>query len=329
EFALYRHHLSTVSGRPHQGWLRNMFYSLTQQMLRQDPVWWVANATARSDGCWRLQTHPYIVKDASAGDRTGFLHLDMRIDVPDITETANTMPLSSSVSLEPEDEENCTIVVPGFHQHLEEWVADLRRHGPLPSATGTINCQQRYGAEERRRWGPPVPEPCPEYGLRLTRPELIHDSSPTATSPRRTVFAWHMAFPDGTSQRTLVPGALDWHQLAQCHRELRVPEREPSGQPPKHRIPCPEDFRGAVLLPAPDPLGEALRGARSWDDFLVREQCDILLGDDDEAAWRLVRDMRRRLVAAFETTWDAMKAQECEAYGNHAYFAQTVRGVRQ
>jgi hypothetical protein len=35
EFNLYRFHHRNPSGRARMGWLRNMFYSLTQQMLRR------------------------------------------------------------------------------------------------------------------------------------------------------------------------------------------------------------------------------------------------------------------------------------------------------
>ncbi|KAI9748265.1 MAG: hypothetical protein M4579_007272 [Chaenotheca gracillima] len=76
------------------------------------------------------------------------------------------------------------------------------------------------------------------------------------------------------------------------------------------------------LLPAPDPLGEALRGARSWDDMLVCRQRDVLLSEDDEAAQTLAREMRGRLVAALEETWEAMEEQERNAYGENAFFAK-------
>jgi hypothetical protein len=38
EFEMYLHHYRPVPGRPQMGFLRNMFYSLTQQLLKQDPV---------------------------------------------------------------------------------------------------------------------------------------------------------------------------------------------------------------------------------------------------------------------------------------------------
>src|SRR5277367_2618757 len=59
EFAMYHHHYRPVPGRPQMGFLRNMFYSLIQQLLRQDPVWYAFMVAARPDHSWRLISYPY------------------------------------------------------------------------------------------------------------------------------------------------------------------------------------------------------------------------------------------------------------------------------
>ena len=46
EFDMYLHHYRPVLDCPQMGFLRNMFYSLTQQLIRQDPVWYALMVAA-------------------------------------------------------------------------------------------------------------------------------------------------------------------------------------------------------------------------------------------------------------------------------------------
>lgn len=57
EFELYRHHLRNP--KDHNGWLRNMIYSLVQQVMRQDPFYYRHYVLLRPDHEWRLISYPY------------------------------------------------------------------------------------------------------------------------------------------------------------------------------------------------------------------------------------------------------------------------------
>lgn len=41
EFNMYLHHQGERNGIPNKGWLRTIFYSLTQQLVRQDLLYWM------------------------------------------------------------------------------------------------------------------------------------------------------------------------------------------------------------------------------------------------------------------------------------------------
>jgi hypothetical protein len=43
-----------------------------------------------------------------------------------------------------------------------------------------------------------VPRPCPAYGLRLTRPEIIHGSTLTSNRTRRVIYTWLTAILPGS-----------------------------------------------------------------------------------------------------------------------------------
>jgi hypothetical protein len=79
ECEMYRHH-SYFRGAtgPNLGWLRNMWYSLIQHVVRQHPVYYALLASARPDKNHWLISYPYYVKDTTAGEKTGFDHLDLK-----------------------------------------------------------------------------------------------------------------------------------------------------------------------------------------------------------------------------------------------------------
>lgn len=77
EFDLYRHHLRDPS--EHNGWLRNMLYSLIQQVMRQDPLYYRYYVLLRPDQQWRLISYPYYTKYTVPGDSTRFTHIDINI----------------------------------------------------------------------------------------------------------------------------------------------------------------------------------------------------------------------------------------------------------
>jgi hypothetical protein len=45
------------------GWMCTMYYSLIQQLVRMDSVWYTMTAAARDDKQWILIAYPYITKD--------------------------------------------------------------------------------------------------------------------------------------------------------------------------------------------------------------------------------------------------------------------------
>ena len=120
EFGMYRHHLSSQYRDSRRGWLKNMYHSLLQQLLRQDPFWYAVNAAARPDKQWRLISFPYYTKDTDPGESLGFKHLDINIMKYTTGNVNQNALISSSVAFDDEHEDNCTTVVLGFHQHIQE-----------------------------------------------------------------------------------------------------------------------------------------------------------------------------------------------------------------
>lgn len=66
---MYLHQRVPAGGSNH-GWLRNMYYSTGQQLVRMDPAYYYWYVVLRPDHCWRLTSYPYYTKYARKGDPT-------------------------------------------------------------------------------------------------------------------------------------------------------------------------------------------------------------------------------------------------------------------
>ncbi|KAB8271728.1 hypothetical protein BDV30DRAFT_240209 [Aspergillus minisclerotigenes] len=68
---MYLHQRVPAGGSNH-GWLRNMYHSTGQQLVRMDPAYYYWYVVLRPDHCWRLIPYPYYAKYSRKGDPTFF-----------------------------------------------------------------------------------------------------------------------------------------------------------------------------------------------------------------------------------------------------------------
>jgi hypothetical protein len=127
DFEMYRWHLRMIDGRSNRGWMRNMMYSLTQQLVRQDPGYWLVYTLLRSDHSYRLTSYPYYTKSQQPGDPTAFRHIDHNIE--SMAAGRGVRQIQGSLSLDDEYADDCTEIVPGMHRHLLDWCSTLHQRG--------------------------------------------------------------------------------------------------------------------------------------------------------------------------------------------------------
>jgi hypothetical protein len=286
-------------------------------------VWYALTVAARPDKLWRLISYPYVTKDTDrGGEATGFLHLDLDLQAF-VEDGQGSNRLTSSLSLDDEEEDGCTVVAKGFHQHIRAWFRQLLQRGWKGSGP-TTNCSSAYQAEDRAKWGEPVGVPCPAWGVRITLPQLIHGSTPVSRRRRRTILPWFMGI-DQDHEKLEVPGCVGWGEVRRCHLDLEVPARDPSGY--GHRLGAPrERFAGSVMLGSSSALGDALVGRRKWTDLEAMWERDTLLGGDGEAAWNYVQGVRARLVEQYLATFSSMVRAEQEQFLEKSYFVAGQQG---
>jgi hypothetical protein len=318
EFKIYEHHYQPRTLKSKMGFQRNMFYSLTQQLVRQDPAWYALNAALRPSHDWRLISYPYVAKMVKPGENTGFSHTDVNI-AKWVKNGHGANQLTSSVSLDHETPNDCTQIVPGFHRHAADWYKRLVARQKEPKGT-TTNAKKLYQPEDEATWGPLVSQVCNPGDVRITRPEVIHGSTDYASIVRRVIYPWFTAIHN--DHTTLeIPGQLSWQQVAACHRDMLAPRRGVGGDTVSFSCPI-YRFAASVSMPSSSPLSDALIGRRSWEDPEVLYERDIILGDNAKAAQDFIRQTRAELVKNFKRAYKRMVEVEKRMFGPNSFFDQ-------
>ena len=155
--------------------------------------------------------------------------------------------VQSSVSLTDENVKGCTLVVPGFHKNFQDWVR--MKQDDIDSKTSRSSTTDMKGMYTPKDWpifGKPVPAPCPAWGIRLSRSDIIHGSTNEGTQLRRVMSPWFTAINE--DHKTMEnPDCMNWEELSRCHKDLVGPSMESLGDQPRKGLPaC--DFQGPFLL---------------------------------------------------------------------------------
>lgn len=320
EFDMYRHHQAEQNVVPNKGWLRTMFHSLTQQIIRQDLAYWMIYVCLRPDRNHRLVAYPYYAKYAVGGDSTYFRHIDMNIP-KDLADGHGGNIIQGSVSLDDETDEGCTEILPGFHQNIREWWARVDERGD--ATNGHVHSMEGLMLpEDATAYGEFVPVPCQRGDVRITMPEIPHGSTATGSDAqmRRTVLPWFVSVrEDG---ETLDNQESDtWSDLALAYSRQTAPARTPSGLHNKYG-PIPYRFPASTQLFLSSPISQALVCRTTWDDPVVQACANVLLGEDRRLTVRMIVEHRLEALRAFRVAWGRVRMAERNFYGADSYFAK-------
>jgi len=321
EFELYDWHYFTEGGGQNQrGWLRNMVYSLIQQLVRMDPVYYALNVAARPDLNWRLISVPYYTKSAAPGDSTGFQHLDMNVHRFYHAGEGPINMIQGSLSLDNEDQDGCTMVVKGFHKNIRNWWSDVIARGSKGSHTcGNTDTRDIYTKADQEKYGALTPVPCVAGGIRLTRAEIIHGSTPQATKGRRAIYPWFTGVGEDHDAVDIF-GAEAWGKLAEYHRDMKPPQKQASGRSASSYGERAECLIPKVALDSTSAIGAALLGRTKWTGAVLMKELSSLFGEDDKAAREYVDSTRARAVAEFKNKFRLLEGLEREMFGDASFF---------
>jgi hypothetical protein len=225
--------------------------------------------------------------------------------------------VQSALSLLPEDENNCTEIVPGYDNgELDALIDKLDSEGKLQKQFVTTDLKKFPDILKRM-----VPVPSPEFGLRATRSTVPHGSTEKATMDRIVVFNWLEALTEESGwKKTEFPKTLSVDEIRDCHSQLTGPSVECLGHTVNRKVDI--RFPPNVSLPSTSAIGDALLCRRTWEDSAVVMELDILFGIDKAAADRYVANTRRRLITAYRFCFEQLVENEKSLYGGNSFFNQ-------
>ena len=94
-----------------------MFHSISQQLIRQDPAYYILYTVLYLDKQWQLVLYPYYVKFVVEGDSTYFHYIN--VNIPDLLiHTYSSSQIQETVLLDNKTEDNCTVLLPRIHKKL-------------------------------------------------------------------------------------------------------------------------------------------------------------------------------------------------------------------
>ncbi|KJF61047.1 uncharacterized protein CIMG_13391 [Coccidioides immitis RS] len=129
-----------------------MYHSIGQQLMHQDPVYYLWYMLTRSNHAWKLISYLYYIKYAKPGDKTGFHHIN--VNVPDAITTGRGINIIQGfLTLTAEEPGDCTEILPEMHNYLENWWGlvkeqDLSTNGYVHHIKNTI-----YTKDDKRKFG--------------------------------------------------------------------------------------------------------------------------------------------------------------------------------
>ena len=320
EFDMYRYHQAEINGVSNKGWLRTMYHSLSQQIIRQDLGYWLTYVCLRPDRNHRLIAYPYYAKYAIQGDSTFFRHVDM--NVPKYIQNGHGGNIiQGSVSLDDETAEGCTEILPGFHHRIKEWWESVEERGHVTN--GHVHSMEGLMLpEDEERYGNFVAVPCSRGDARITMPEIPHGSTAMSSDSlsRRTVLPWFVCVkPDG---ETLDNEESDkWSNLSLSYSRQTAPTRTPSGLHNKYG-PIPYRFPASTQLFLSSPISQALVCRTTWEDPVVQGCANVMLGKDRSKAAAMLHTHRVEALKAFRRAWAYSKVAERNFYGVNSFFSR-------
>lgn len=324
EFEMYQHHIRRSNDNSNLGWARNQLYSVGQQLMRQDPFYYILYACLRPDKQWRLISYPYYAKNAIPGDSTGFRHLDVNLPLLARKQHGINM-IQGSVSITDEEPDDCTEIVPGMHRYTKQWHERVEKRG-IELAGEVIRVEGRVLtkgdlAEFNTDW---TPVPCKKGGVRVTQPSIPHGALGPCKRPRQTMLPWLVEIKENHVELEIAASG-SWSKIAAASTNKVAPPSTPSGLSNNYKR-IPYAFPAHVNVGGLGALSDALVGRVRWTDAGVIAERNIMLGDDRHKAMAFVERWRKRAVIQANEAFEHSVQAEKEAFGDKSYFLRKEQG---
>jgi hypothetical protein len=318
ELDCYLWHQRRVNDKDNLGWLRDCWYSLAQDVVRQDPYYYLLYIMLREDNAYKLISYPYYCKYTRENDKTGFRHIDLNIPKL-LSEQRGKYQIQGNLSLDDESETDCTIVVKGFHKDevIRTW---YNRRQDKISDGYVHNMRKVYNKQDEQEFGAFEPVPCKAGQVRITQPHLPHGALGPAQGARRTILPWYVRVQDDNSTLEIVEAGT-WEELSVAHISKSLPPATPSGYGVMYGKP-PYRFPGSGTFVSESPLSQALVGRRRWNDYELLDQVEKMMKSPDEVE-RVHKSFREEAHQKIPKLWQGFVEREIKEFGEYSFFRCT------
>ncbi|KAJ5654780.1 hypothetical protein N7490_001783 [Penicillium lividum] len=216
----------------------------------------------------------------------------------------------------------------GMHRDIREWFDRLRLRGYTKDSYVQRIEPMMWTEDDEHHFGYTwTKQKCSIGDVRLSLPSLPHGSTGPATSRRINILPWFVSV--GADHQTLdTAESGTWDDLSRCHRDFHSGTKTPSGLANSTyggRID--EIFPATVRLGRLGAFSDALIGQTRWDGVDVREELDILFGDDDMSAWEFVRNWRQHAQQLYVTAFKKLVTAERATFGANSFFQRAELGL--
>ena len=107
----------------------------------------------RPDNATSLISAPYYAKDTKKGDSTAFRHVDFNLQQMTSSSQRGLDQIQGSVSLDDEQADDCTEIVPKMHPHLAEWCKRIMQRGVKSNSYVNKITSKYLTKEDLKEWG--------------------------------------------------------------------------------------------------------------------------------------------------------------------------------
>jgi hypothetical protein len=136
--------------------------------------------------------------------------------------------IQGTVSLDHENADDCTVILPGLHKHIKEWDTVLTESGLSTAALVHRIDGNMFTAEDEKPFGTKwTPQPCQRGQVRVT-PHLPHGACDPAKCTRHTMLPWFCGLQSDLETLEVVESGTR-SELSVAHRDMVAAHLSPSG----------------------------------------------------------------------------------------------------
>ncbi|THC90055.1 hypothetical protein EYZ11_010485 [Aspergillus tanneri] len=280
-------------------------HDLITQMVQQDPAYYAVLVACRPDKNWKFLHRPRRSRPCCIPNDD-----DVTISAPSdkvglLTKGKGVSDLRSTISLPANSCHQTVRLVPGFHRHLLEWLAERIEQPTNDSYRQQYSTNLTYDESSEYRFGCHRDIILHHGDLILTLPQILRWSKTFSANNLLNIsqsglddnFETLDGGCDGTWTRLAIAG--NYHKLSDQY--LGANEGWQDSGTFRHGL---EDHCRIGSLSA---VGEATLGRRQWRDPKVIQERNLILGRDSTTALGHVRQVREHLAAEFHEQLDLLQ----------------------